>query len=172
MTSRVVPLSAYRPKRYVPPRNAVTELMVSAPAHVRDLMAQELAKIRKKTEDAEWPEVPYHYGMGRIKAYEDWLASLSEEERKREIQACRARYVAHYQGEADLLIKRMRELGHDIEPNTRRRTEEEREPDYGRDIGHVGLEKALSTPIVYDTSEQSRSRRRARGRGYDAGYER
>jgi hypothetical protein len=34
-------------------------------------------------EDAVWPNVPYHHGMGRIKAYDDWLASQDDDRERR-----------------------------------------------------------------------------------------
>ena len=99
-------------ERYTPPRNAVTELFKSTPPELRDAMIREVEKI---TDDAaKWPNAPYHYGMGRIKAYEEWLARLSEKDRKAEIAASRVRYENHYQRVADLVVDRMNELGHDL----------------------------------------------------------
>lgn len=151
---------------YVPPRNAVVELLRDVPQELHDGMLQELRIIdpmsygspveatagspprkykaieiacdpetarrhyaqqdaereaRRKLEEEEasgadvWPNVPYHYGMGRIQAYERWLESLSEEEREEEIAACRARYERHYQRVADALAARMKEKGHDLD---------------------------------------------------------
>jgi len=114
--------------RYVPPRNAVNDLFAKAPFDLQKLMREQLEVVSKKNPVGTWPYEPYHYGMGRIMEYENWLARLSEEERKREIAACRTRYEAHYQRNADLLVERMRDLGHELEPHDRGHDENESEP--------------------------------------------
>jgi len=43
-----------------------------------------------------------------------WLERLSEQDRKKEQAAARARYEAHYDKEAHLLTAKMRELGCDL----------------------------------------------------------
>jgi hypothetical protein len=115
--------------RYVPPRNAVDDLFAKAPFDLQELMREQLEVVSKENPIGAWPYEPYHYGMGRIMGYENWLASLSEEERKREIAACRTRYEAHYQRSADLLVKKMRDLGHELEPHDQGHDKNEGEPD-------------------------------------------
>jgi hypothetical protein len=123
-------------EHYIPPRNAVAELLKSTPSALHDAIVREAKKIDKVSytdtsdDGAVWPNAPYHYGMGRIKAYEDWLARLSENERNAEIAACRNRYEAHYKTVADVLIARMKELDHDLEiplPQPERKRERKRE---------------------------------------------
>ncbi len=59
---------------------------------------RDAAAARQRPHDPPtWPDAPYHYGMGRIQAYDQWLASLSEPDRAQEISACKARYMAYYQ---------------------------------------------------------------------------
>jgi hypothetical protein len=72
------------------------------------------AKAVEDKDGEEWPTVPYHYGMGRIQAYENWLHGLSEEDQKREIAACRIRYEKHYDDLSFHVVKSMKEKGHDV----------------------------------------------------------
>jgi hypothetical protein len=83
-------------------------------------------------DEVTWPDVPYHYGMGRIKAYEEWLARLSETDRQKEIAACRARYEAYYHTVADELVNRMSKLGYDLEPFRARLERGRGGPEYER----------------------------------------
>lgn len=110
--------------KYIPPRNEVGELLGEVPfdSELYALMKEEIKKIDPSyysdsdDEAGTWPNVPYHYGMGRIKAYEEWLDGLSEGSQKAEIAACRVRYETHYHTVADALVKRMKEIGYDLAP--------------------------------------------------------
>ncbi len=84
---------------YVPPRNALTELvlvlvlvlvLILTPDMIKATRGP-LAEIRDQNPTGDWPEEPYHYGMVRDIAYERWLTQRSEKDIKEEISACRAR---------------------------------------------------------------------------------
>ena len=60
----------------------------------RAYVSERIEKRRRNEET--WPAVPYGYWMGRIEAYEKWLASLDPDERAAEIVATRERYAHHY----------------------------------------------------------------------------
>jgi hypothetical protein len=103
------------------PVTPVTELFDASPLDfkIRTAMRQELEKIKAETaddEEATWPQVPYNYTMGRIYAYEQWLESLSEEDREKEISEVGNRYREHYQLIADKLVERLKDQGIDLTP--------------------------------------------------------
>ena len=87
---------------YIPPRNAVQELIQKVPDEVRPMVTKiwhELAK-----QGGSWPDVPYHYGHGRILGYEIWRDSLREQDQKDEIVAVRIRYETYYDAMARFLV--------------------------------------------------------------------
>ena len=97
---------------YIPPRNAVQELIQKVPDEVRPMVTKiwhELAK-----QGGSWPDVPYHYGHGRILGYEIWRDSLREQDQKDEIVAVRIRYETYYDAMARFLVWVMAKQGHDI----------------------------------------------------------
>lgn len=104
----------YEGEKYVLPRNATSDFLVTLPTEVYAAASEVLEEIRKKNPVGEWPHEQYHYGMGRDMRYEMWLSRLSEEERRREIEAARRRYEAHYDREASALIAEMRARGFDV----------------------------------------------------------
>ena len=85
---------------YIPPRNAVNELIQRVPDELRQLLTETWKEHDKqsfeRTDSESWPDVPYHYGQGRIPEYEVWRDSLSEQDQKKEIAAVRIRYEAYY----------------------------------------------------------------------------
>ncbi len=102
-------------RNYQRPHNALDELYRRAPVYLWPLM------LAVEEEDSDttkpkptWPDVPYHYGMGRIKAYEELLSHLSEKDREKEIAACRGRYEGYYQAGAGFLVEKMRGRGFDL----------------------------------------------------------
>jgi hypothetical protein len=103
---------------YIPPRNAVNELIQKVPDELRQLLTTTWKEHDKQsfesTDSESWPDVPYHYGHGRIRAYEFWLDSLSEQDRKEEIAEVRGRYEAYYALMARLLVSVMAKQGYDI----------------------------------------------------------
>lgn len=107
---------------YVEPRNAVSELFSSVSRDLLPVLVEECRKIRENdSDDDTWPDAPYHYGMGRIREYDDWLHSLSVEDQEKEIAAGHARYEEQNDRIATLLIARMKELSHDITDQTKGR---------------------------------------------------
>ena len=76
-----------------------------------------------------WPGVPYHYGMGRNAAYDQWLGRLDEVERARAIAACRERYEAYYRRSADIMIAKMHERGFDLVAMQQRERTDGRDPE-------------------------------------------
>lgn len=105
------------------PKNAVSELFMSAPATWEKTMRAELRKIDKVSfsdcddETVIWPNRPYHYGMGRIREYSSWFDTLNEKDQQTEIAASRIRYEIYYQTLADVLIERMKDLGYNLTPH-------------------------------------------------------
>jgi hypothetical protein len=97
---------------YIPPRNAVNELIQRVPDELRQLLIETWKEHEKQSES--WPDVPYHYGQGRIREYEVWRDSLSEQDQKQEIAAVRVRYEAYYDAMARSLVGVMAKQGHDI----------------------------------------------------------
>jgi hypothetical protein len=97
---------------YIPPRNAVNELIQRVPDELRQLLIETWKEHDKQSES--WPDVPYHYGQGRIREYEVWRDSLSEQDQKQEIAAVRVRYEAYYDAMARSLVEVMAKQGHDI----------------------------------------------------------
>lgn len=103
---------------YIPPRNAVNELIQRVPDKLREPLTQTWKEHDKQsfahTDSESWPDVPYHYGQGRIREYEIWCDSLSEQDQKNEIAASRGRYEAYYALMARGLVSVMAERGCDI----------------------------------------------------------
>ena len=102
---------------YVPPRNAVTELFLSAPENLRSVFMEVSKEAEKANPAGEWPAVPYHYGMGRIQAYEEWLATLDEEELAAQIALSRETYETYYEGLASQIVSKLAERGIDLSPH-------------------------------------------------------
>ena len=103
---------------YIPPRNAVNELIQRVPDELRQLLTETWKEHDKqsfeRTDSESWPDVPYHYGQGRIPEYEVWRDSLSEQDQKKEIAAVRIRYKTYYDAMARFLVWVMAKQGHDI----------------------------------------------------------
>ncbi len=101
---------------YIPPRNAVNELIQKVPDDLRQLLTKAWHEHDKQTfgGSESWPDVPYHYGQGHIREYDDWLGSLSEQDQKKESAAVRERYEAYYDRMAQLLVSVVAEQGHHI----------------------------------------------------------
>jgi hypothetical protein len=59
----------------------------------------------------EWPDVPYHHGMGRIREYEMWRNALPEKECMAEVAAARVRFTEYNRQRTIKLYDRMTELG-------------------------------------------------------------
>jgi hypothetical protein len=74
---------------YIPPRNAVNELIQRVPGELRELLTKAWNEHDKQsfehTDSESWPDVPYHYGQGRIRACEIWCDSLSEQDQTNEL---------------------------------------------------------------------------------------
>lgn len=103
---------------YIPPRNAVTQLFLQVPERLHGLL-RELSRSHDKQsydgpDSVSWPQVPYHYGQGRLLGYDRWLGSLSDQDQKKEVAATRVRYENYYDQMARVLVTAMAEKGHDI----------------------------------------------------------
>jgi hypothetical protein len=116
ITSRVLAfIDAIEPgSRRQPPRNAIDDLYRNVPACLLPIMRVVEKQVGAANPMGRWPNVPYHYGMGRIMAYDRWLGQLDEQERAQAIAASRERYEAHYRRSAELLAERMCALGFDL----------------------------------------------------------
>ena len=77
------------------PLVALAEYLHCLPAEVRHHVRDALTKADQDAD--EWPAVPYGYWMGRIKAYEEWLASLDETAREIEMRSAEHRTDRHYE---------------------------------------------------------------------------
>jgi hypothetical protein len=97
---------------YILPRNAVDELYQELPNELRPLLLDASQELDKH--DLSWPDVPYHYGQGRILGYEVWLDSLSEQDRNLELFASSARYETYCDAKAQFLVWVMAKQGHDV----------------------------------------------------------
>jgi hypothetical protein len=98
---------------YIPPRNAVEQLIQKVPDELRPLLTETWHEL-EHTDSESWPDVPYHYGQGRIREYEVWRDSLREQDRKDENAAVRIRYETYYDAMARFLVWVMAKQGHDI----------------------------------------------------------
>jgi hypothetical protein len=103
---------------YILPRNAVEELIQEVPDELRQLLRETWREHDKQsfnsTDDESWPDVPYHYGQGRLREYEVWCDSLTEQDRNLEIFASRVRYETYYDAMAHFLVWVMAKQGLDI----------------------------------------------------------
>jgi hypothetical protein len=103
---------------YIPPRNAVEQLIQKVPDELRPLLTETWHELDKQsfehTDSESWPDVPYHYGQGRIREYEVWRDSLREQDGKDENAAVRIRYETYYDAMARFLVWVMAKQGHDI----------------------------------------------------------
>jgi hypothetical protein len=104
--------------KYIYPRNAAQELSQKVPDELQPLLTDAWREIDKQTfggpESESWPDVPYHYGQGRIMEYELWRDSLGEQDQKNEIAAARIRYETYYDAMARFLVWVLAKQGHDI----------------------------------------------------------
>jgi hypothetical protein len=98
---------------YIFPRDAVSDLIQKVPDELRQLLIDACGELNKQCSES-WPDVPYHYGQGRIREYEVWRDSLSEQDQKQELAAVRIRYEAYNDAMAQFLVWVMAKQGHDI----------------------------------------------------------
>jgi len=114
-------------QRKQPPHNAMDELYRIAPVYLWPLMRVVEKQVGAANPIRRWPNVPYHYGMGRVMAFEHWLSRLDEQERAQAIAASRERYEAHYRQSAELLTEKMCALGFDLTTINRNDHENDRD---------------------------------------------
>ncbi len=90
--------------------NPIVDLLKGVDRRISAIAQRELNAI-DSSNTQEWPEAPYHHGMGRILEYEAWRNSLPLSEREAEIAAARIRYQDYNAQRAIALYQRMKTLG-------------------------------------------------------------
>ena len=115
-TMRMNDSNRYPKPRYVPPRNALTELALCVPKDLLAIFKTVRKEVEKENPIGTWPDVPYHYGMGKIQAYSQWLRHLTEEERKAQLRHSRRTYEAYFRKCADLILAKMAGRNIDLSP--------------------------------------------------------
>ncbi len=128
---------------YRKPRNAIVELFDNAPPFLHDLMRLIETEAEESSPIIKWPHAPYHYGMGRIQAYDEWLATLDEHERARAIAACIGRDETRHDQIAVAMVDTLRAVGIDLTRINRREHEGDEQL---REVARVALEARTGPP--------------------------
>jgi hypothetical protein len=98
------------------PRNGVAEMSIAVPPELSGLVDKLAAEIMKERKLVKWPHAPYHFGMGRMLAYEQWLSSLDLKQMKEEVARCIAATTNYYDLIAYKVMRKLLEQGINIRP--------------------------------------------------------